>query len=125
MESAMNEEPRASWDNAFDLLVQWHEERRPEVGRAVLRFIESELRLMTPALVRRSWPEDLVEDALRDFLVRLVEHHLLNKSADTPVDCSPLQIAVAFVSFTGLYLGRIEATFKDVERRARAPEVPP
>ncbi len=69
----MTEEQRASWDNALDLLVQWHEERRPEVGRSVLRFIESELRLMTPALVRRSWPEDLVEDALRDLLVRLVE----------------------------------------------------
>lgn len=82
MESAMNEEPRASWDNALDLLLRWHEDRRPEVGRAVLRFIESELRLMTPALVRRSWPEDLVEDALRDFLARLVEHRLPSDIAD-------------------------------------------
>lgn len=82
MESAMNEEPRASWDNALDLLLRWHEERRPEVGRAVLRFVESELRLMTPALVRRSWPDDLVEDALRDFLVRLVEHRLPSDIAD-------------------------------------------
>lgn len=72
----MIEEPRASWDNALDLLAQWREERRPQVGRSVLRFIESELRLMTPALVRRSWPEDLVEDALRDFLLRLVESRL-------------------------------------------------
>ena len=82
MESAMNEEPRASWDNSLDLLVQWHEERRPEVGHVVLRFIESELRLMTPALVRRSWPADLVEDALRDFLVRLVEHRPPSDIAD-------------------------------------------
>lgn len=82
MESAMNEEPRASWDNALDLLLRWHEEGRPEVGRAVLRFIESELRLMTPALVRRSWPGDLVEDALRDFLARLVEHRLPSDIAD-------------------------------------------
>ncbi|RZO63732.1 MAG: sigma-70 family RNA polymerase sigma factor [Sandaracinaceae bacterium] len=78
----MSEKPRASWDNALDLLVQWHEERRPKVGRAVLRFIESELRLMTPALVRRSWPDDLVEDALQDFLVRLVEHRLPSDIAD-------------------------------------------
>lgn len=82
MESAMNEAPRASWDNALDLLLRWHEEGRPEVGRAVLRFIESELRLMTPALVRRSWPGDLVEDALRDFLARLVEHRLPSDIAD-------------------------------------------
>lgn len=78
----MTEEPRASWDNALDLLVQWHEERRPEVGRSVLRFIESELRPMTPALVRRSWPEDLVEDALRDLLLRLVESRLPNDITD-------------------------------------------
>lgn len=78
----MNEEPRASWDNALDLLLRWHEERRPEVGRAVLRFIESELRLMTPARVRRSWPDDLVEDALRNFLARLVEHRLPSDIVD-------------------------------------------
>lgn len=72
MARAMTEEPRASWDNALDLLGRWHDQRQPEVGRAVLRFIESELRLMTPALVARSWPEDLVEDALRDFLVWLL-----------------------------------------------------
>jgi DNA-directed RNA polymerase specialized sigma24 family protein len=78
----MSNEPRASWDNALDLLRRWHEERRPEVGRAVLRFIESELRLMTPALVRRSWPADLVEDAVRDFLVWLVEHRLPSDIAD-------------------------------------------
>lgn len=78
----MNDDPRASWDNALDLLQRWHEERRPEVGRAVLRFLESELRLMIPALVRRSWPDDLVEDALRDFLVRLVEHRLPSDIAD-------------------------------------------
>lgn len=78
----MNEEPRASWDNALDLLQQWHAERQPEVGRAVLRFIESELRSMTPALVRRSWPDDLIEDALRDFLVRLVENPLPSDITD-------------------------------------------
>lgn len=82
MERSMNEEPRASWDNALDLLLRWHEEGRPEVGRAVLRFIESELRLMTPALVRRSWPEDVVEDALRGLLARLVEHRLPSDIAD-------------------------------------------
>ena len=78
----MNEQPRAFWDNALSLLEQWHEERRPEVGRSVLRFIESELRLMTPALVRRSWPADLVEDALRDFLERLVDSRLPSEITD-------------------------------------------
>lgn len=72
----MNEEPCVAWDNALGLLRRWNEERCPEVGRAVLSFLESELRLMTPAVVRRSWPDDLVEDALRDFLVRLLEHGL-------------------------------------------------
>lgn len=82
MGSAMTEELRASWENAFDLLLEWHESRRPEVGRSVMRFIEIELRLMTPASVRRAWPEDLVEDAIRDFLVRLVETPLPNDIAD-------------------------------------------
>lgn len=72
----MNEEPHVSWDNALGLLLQWHDQRRPEVGRQVLRFIETELRLMMPALVRRSWPEDLAEDALRSLLSRLVEVRL-------------------------------------------------
>lgn len=81
----MAEEPRASWDNTVDLLAQWHERRHPEVGRAVLRFIESELRLMTPALVVRSWPDDLVEDALRDFLARLVERPLPGDITDLRV----------------------------------------
>ena len=63
----------ASWDNAHELLKRWHEEHLPEVGAVVFRFIEGELRLMTPPLVRRSWASDLVEDALRDFLVRLME----------------------------------------------------
>lgn len=82
MEPTMNEEPRASWDNAHALLLRWHTERRPAVGRGVLRFIETELRSMTPAVVRRSWPSDLVEDALREFLVRLLEHPLPSDVAD-------------------------------------------
>lgn len=72
----MSPDPHATWENALDLLAMWHDERRTEVGRAVLRFIERELRTMTPAQVRRTWPRDLVEDALRDFLVRLIEHRL-------------------------------------------------
>lgn len=78
----MNDELSASWDNAFELLQQWHEERPPDVGRVILSFIESELRLMTPALVLRSWPNDLVEDALRNVLVQLVENPLPNNITD-------------------------------------------
>jgi RNA polymerase sigma factor (sigma-70 family) len=78
----MAEDSRVSWENARALLLRWHDERRSEVGRSVLRFIESELRLMTPALVRRSWPEDLIEDALRDFLVRIVESRLPDDITD-------------------------------------------
>ncbi len=78
----MDDEPRATWANALELFRRWHQKRRPEEGRAVLFFIESELRLMTPAKVRRSWPNDLVEDALRDFLARLVEHQLPSDISD-------------------------------------------
>lgn len=71
----MTDEP-VSWENAHRLLLKWHEDSDPEVGRAVFYFLEVELRLMIPSLVRRSWPEDLVEDTLRSFLSRLVERPL-------------------------------------------------
>ncbi len=76
MEKMMGEEIQASWNNALDLLLQWHIERSQDVGRSVFGFIESELRLMIPVVVRRFWPSDLMEDALQDFLARLIKHPL-------------------------------------------------
>lgn len=78
----MSEEPRADWDNVLDLLAQWHSEQRPEVGRAAVRFIESELRLMVPALTHRSPSWDLVEDALAETLKRLIERRLPSQVTD-------------------------------------------
>jgi DNA-directed RNA polymerase specialized sigma24 family protein len=75
----MNEDHCVSWETAQHLLLQWHEARLPNVGRAVFTFIEEELRLMIPPLVQRTWPEDLIEDALRSFLTRLIERPLTHE----------------------------------------------
>lgn len=65
-----------SWENAEELLQTWHSNKNRNIGRIVFGFLETELRLMTPAIVRRSWPEDLVEDCLRAFMVKLLEKPL-------------------------------------------------
>ncbi|MDP2270499.1 MAG: hypothetical protein Q8K32_07170 [Archangium sp.] len=62
-----------SWETLEAELRRWHESRDRVAGRAALTFLEAELRLMVPLQVRRTWPEDLVEDALRDFLLKLVD----------------------------------------------------
>ena len=76
MKGTMTEYAEPSWENAQAILDRWHEDRRPALGRALFGFLEIELRLMIPPLIRRSWPEDLVEDALREFLMRLIEQPL-------------------------------------------------
>lgn len=53
-----------------------------QLGRAVFCFIETELRLMMPALVRRRWPKDLIEDALQILLVKLIKEPLPNEVDD-------------------------------------------
>lgn len=65
-----------SWETLQTELQRWHESRDRAAGRAALAFLEVELRLMVPALVRRTWPEDLVEDALRAFLLKLIKKPL-------------------------------------------------
>lgn len=70
------------WRQAVTDLAAWHTERRATAARSALAFIESELRLAIPPLVRRTWPEELVEDALREFLTRLLEHPLPNAIDD-------------------------------------------
>ena len=62
-----------TWEMAGAALRRWHESGDREAGRAVFSFLEAELRLMVPGLVRRTWPEDLVEDAIHSLLTRLVE----------------------------------------------------
>jgi DNA-directed RNA polymerase specialized sigma24 family protein len=41
--------------------------------RQAIAFIESELRLAIPPLVRRTWPEELVNDTLSEFISSLIE----------------------------------------------------
>lgn len=72
-------------------LRRWHESRDREAGRTALAFLEGELRLMVPGLVRRTWPQDLVEDALRSFLVKLLE-----KPLPAPLDKPRGYVAQAF-----------------------------
>jgi DNA-directed RNA polymerase specialized sigma24 family protein len=62
-----------SWDAIGDELRRWHASGDREAGRSALAFLESELRRMVPGLARRTWPPDVIEDALRDFLVKVIE----------------------------------------------------
>lgn len=64
------------WHNALADLAAWHSTRDRSAARSALTFIEPELRLAIPPLVRRTWPEEQVEDALREFLARLLERPL-------------------------------------------------
>lgn len=62
-----------SWDVLGEELRRWHGVGDRTALRSALEFLEPELRRMVPALVRRTWPKDAVEDALRDFLVKVIE----------------------------------------------------
>lgn len=64
------------WRIALAELVAWDTTRDRSAARSALTFIEPELRLTIPPIVRRTWPEEQVEDALRDFLARLLERPL-------------------------------------------------
>lgn len=64
------------WQDAVADLALWHGERRASAARSALTFIEAELRLAVPPLVRRSWPEEQVDDVLREFLARLLDRPL-------------------------------------------------
>ena len=61
------------WETVDASLRRWHAAGDRDALRAALVFLEPQLRLLVPALVRRSWPADLVEDALHSFLLKLVE----------------------------------------------------
>ena len=74
--------PGYVWDQAIDDLRSWHVEGSASAARAALVFVEGELRLAIPPLVRRSWPPELVEDAVREFLSRLLEKRLPEGIAD-------------------------------------------
>lgn len=65
-----------NWDVAADGLRLWHVTRDGAAVRTAIEFVESELRQMVPAPVRRRWPEDLVEEALRSFLLRILDQPL-------------------------------------------------
>lgn len=66
-------EAPVSWETLGAGLRRWHDSGDRDALRAALVFLEPQLWLMVPALVWRTWPADLVEDALRSFLLRLVE----------------------------------------------------
>lgn len=61
-----------TWDNAREWLDAWHRERRPRVARAVFGFLEVELQLILPPMVKRALPEDQVDEVLQDILAKLV-----------------------------------------------------
>jgi DNA-directed RNA polymerase specialized sigma24 family protein len=62
-----------SWDAIGDELRRWHASGDREAGRSALAFLEPELRRMVPGLARRTWPGDVIEDTLRDFLAKVIE----------------------------------------------------
>jgi len=64
------------WGSAVAALRNWHQRRSRSAARSALEFLEPQLRLQVPPLVRRTWPSELVEDALRGFLTRLLERPL-------------------------------------------------
>lgn len=72
----MTEHEPISWDNLLEGLGLWHQQRDETLGRAVFAFLECELRWMTPPIARRLWSEEDLEDALHDFLLRLLKKPL-------------------------------------------------
>jgi len=73
----LNTKPeKLTWKDAARLLHQWHDCQDRQIGRTVFSFIESELRLKIPPLVRRTWPKDKIEDSIQSFLVKLIEKPL-------------------------------------------------
>lgn len=72
----VKQEDNSSWDKIKTALVQWHRSHDGRANREEFAFLETELRLMIPALVWRTWTEDLIQDALRSFLVKLLEKPL-------------------------------------------------
>jgi len=70
-----------SWETIAVLLGRWHEARDRNSLRLGVEFLERELRLMVPPIVRRRWPEDLIEDALQGFLGKLIEKPLTTELA--------------------------------------------
>ena len=64
------------WRRALVDLTSWLDHRDAAAARAALMHIEPELRLAIPPLVRRTWPGEQVDDALRDFLTRLLDRPL-------------------------------------------------
>ena len=69
----MSKHESLNWANVGAALRRWHTDLDREVGGQAISFLESELRLMVPGLVRRTWPPELVEDAVRSFLLKLIE----------------------------------------------------
>lgn len=65
-----------TWETLRLALAKWHADRDRVLGRRVFTFLEQELRLMVPPLVRRAWPEDLVDDVLRSVLAELAQNPL-------------------------------------------------
>ena len=61
------------WKKAQEELGSWHKTKNRNVGNKVLSFLETELRLMIPPLVKRTWPEELLEDTLQNFLLKILE----------------------------------------------------
>lgn len=66
-------EAPVSWETLGAGLRRWHDSGDRDALRAALVFLEPQLWLMVPGVVKRTWPGDLVEDAIHAFLTRLIE----------------------------------------------------
>ena len=64
------------WSDVPDKLRQWHENGCRESARVALRFLEKQFRSMIPGIVRRKWPEDLIESELQERLKKFLEEPL-------------------------------------------------
>ena len=65
-----------SWFEAVAGLDTWRRNGDRRAGRAALGFLEPRLRTMVPRRVKESWPSDLLEQSLQDFLERLLRNPL-------------------------------------------------
>lgn len=72
----MADDRNALWVQLMADLSAWHTHGDRGAARAAVSFLEPELRLAIPPLVRRTWPVETVEDALREFIARLLERPL-------------------------------------------------
>lgn len=71
-----------TWATFEANLRRWHAARDQDALGSSLTFVETELRLMMPPVVQRAWIPQDIEDALSDFLLKLMKKPLPEGIAD-------------------------------------------